>query len=412
MKEKKEYLISVGFKPMSEDENNVLFVNNGYVISVANPDQTLEDVVAEAEFSLKNEDIIEREELPFDGEDEDPFISNSEAVEPEFICEELAAIPTPVFRRLTLDGNRYYYRLLEDGTVKIYASGTNLIKDGYAERKDALEQWKELQKLMGQNPKDVTEYKADKGTIMHFLYAEYLKGRDMYLRRSFIIKLLDESDLRISKKNMDRFKSSIEDLDEMIDRLVRFAKFCADYKVKPLAIEKVLSCEQYEVASPIDSIVEITEEETVEGYFGETYQVNTKSGKKPGDPKLSKKKVSKVKRIIMDFKSGDMHNDQILQLELYRRMVKEWYNIDVDGIYNFSPKSESNKKYVFRERSGSKEIKKADCVFMQGMINHQNKEKKFKTYKGCLNIKNSFKEEDCTIIYDIAEELAKRFKNE
>lgn len=187
MKEKKEYLISIGFKPMSEDENNVLFVNNGYVISVANPDQTLEDVVAEAEFSLKNEDIIEREELPFDGEDEDPFISNSEAVEPEFICEELAAIPTPVFRRLSLDGNRYYYRLLEDGGVKIYASGTNLINDGYADNKDTLMQWKELQKLMGQNPKDVTEYAADKGTIMHFLYEQYLKGRDMYLRRSFII---------------------------------------------------------------------------------------------------------------------------------------------------------------------------------------------------------------------------------
>lgn len=411
MKEKKEYLISVGFKPMSEDENNVLFVNNGYVISVANPDQTLEDVVAEAEFSLKNEDIIEREDLPFDGEDEDPFISNSEAVKPEFICEELAAIPTPVFRRLSLDGNRYYYRLLEDGGVKIYASGTNLINDGYADNKDTLMQWKELQKLMGQNPKDVTEYAADKGTIMHFLYEQYLKGRDMYLRRSFIIKLLEESDLRISKKNMDRFKSSVDDLDNMIERLVRFAKFCTDYELKPMAIEKILSCEQYDVASPIDLIAEIYEEKVVEGYFGEVYQKNTKD-KKKGDPKLSTKKVKEKKIVIIDFKSGDMHNSQILQLELYRRMVKEWYNIDVDGIYNFSPKSESSKKYTFRERSGSKEIKKADCVFMQGMINHQNKEKKFKTYKGCLNIKNSFKEEDCTITYDIAEELAKRFKNE
>lgn len=411
MKEKKEYLISVGFKPMSEDENNVLFVNNGYVISVANPDQTLEDVVAEAEYSLKNEDIIEREELPFDGEEEDPFISNSEAVEPQFICEELADIPTPVFRRLSLDGNRYYYRLLEDGSVKIYASGTNLINDGYADNKDALMQWKELQKLMGQNPKDVTEYAADKGTIMHFLYEQYLKGRDMYLRRSFIIKLLEESDLRISKKNMDRFKSSVDDLDDMIERLVRFAKFCTDYELRPMAIEKILSCEQYEVASPIDLIAEIYEEKTVEGYFGEVYQKNTKD-KKKGDPKLSTKKIKEKKIVIIDFKSGDMHNSQILQLELYRRMVKEWYNIDVDGIYNFSPKSESSKKYTFRERSGSKEIKKADCVFMQGMINHQNKEKKFKTYKGCLNINNSFKEEDCTITYDIAEELAKRFKNE
>lgn len=411
MKEKKEYLLSIGFKPMSEDENNVLFVNNGYVISVANPDQTLEDVVAEAEYSLKNEDIIEREELPFDGEEEDPFISNSEAVDPQFICEELASIPTPVFRRLSLDGSRYYYRLLEDGSVKIYASGTNLINDGYADNKDALMQWKELQKLMGQNPKDVTEYAADKGTIMHFLYEQYLKGRDMYLRRSFIIKLLEESDLKISKKNMDRFKSSVDDLDDMIERLVRFAKFCTDYELRPMAIEKILSCEQYDVASPIDLIAEIYEEKTVEGYFGDVYQKYTKD-KKKGDPKLSKKKIKEKKIVIIDFKSGDMHNSQILQLELYRRMVKEWYDIDVDGIYNFSPKSESSKKYTFRERSGSKEIKKADCVFMQGMINHQNKEKKFKTYKGCLNIKNSFKEEDCTITYDIAEELAKRFKNE
>lgn len=411
MKEKKEYLLSIGFKPMSEDENNVLFVNNGYVISVANPNQTLEDVVAEAEYSLKNEDIIEREELPFDGEEEDPFISNSEAVDPQFICEELASIPTPVFRRLSLDGNRYYYRLLEDGSVKIYASGTNLINDGYADNRDALMQWKELQKLMGQNPKDVTEYAADKGTIMHFLYEQYLKGRDMYLRRSFIIKLLEESDLKISKKNMDRFKSSVDDLDDMIERLVRFAKFCTDYELKPMAIEKILSCEKYDVASPIDLIAEIYEEKTVEGYFGDVYQKDTKD-KKKGDPKLSKKKIKEKKIVIIDFKSGDMHNSQILQLELYRRMVKEWYDIDVDGIYNFSPKSESSKKYTFRERSGSKEIKKADCVFMQGMINHQNKEKKFKTYKGCLNIKNSFKEEDCIITYDIAEELAKRFKNE
>lgn len=286
-----------------------------------------------------------------------------------------------------------------------------MINDGYADNKDTLMQWKELQKLMGQNPKDVTEYAADKGTIMHFLYEQYLKGRDMYLRRSFIIKLLEESDLRISKKNMDRFKSSVDDLDNMIERLVRFAKFCTDYELKPMAIEKILSCEQYDVASPIDLIAEIYEEKVVEGYFGEVYQKNTKD-KKKGDPKLSTKKVKEKKIVIIDFKSGDMHNSQILQLELYRRMVKEWYNIDVDGIYNFSPKSESSKKYTFRERSGSKEIKKADCVFMQGMINHQNKEKKFKTYKGCLNIKNSFKEEDCTITYDIAEELAKRFKNE
>lgn len=414
-KKKVDYLMSLGFSTAIQEEDgecvDVVWYKLPEKIFITLGDESFEDMKKEVESLLVNVDINERDkEMPFNGDEEDPFTSNSEDVNASYICKELQKVPTPVFRRLSLDGNRFYYRVMEDGTVKIYASATNLINDGYADSKDQLNQWKELQKLMGRDPKEVSEYEADKGTIMHYLYGLYLIGRDIYLRRSFIIKAVEDSDLRISKKNMEKFKSSISDLDDMIERLKRFAKFCTEYKLRPLFIEKILSCEKYEVASPIDLLAEITIEETVEGYFGEVYKMKSGNNKK-GDPKKSTKKIERKLIVIIDFKSGNMNNSQIFQLELYRRMVEEWYDIKVDRIYNFSPKSESSKKYTLRDRTNSKELRKADCVFEQGMINHQNKEKKFTTHVGCLNINNEYKEEDYTITYDIAEELSKRFKD-
>lgn len=360
----------------------------------------------------KEEKEEEKEELPMDGEEEDVFKENTEPVDPVYVAESLKEVQTPIFRRLTLDGNRYYFRVMDDGYVKIYASGTNLIKDGYAENKDALNEWKALMKDLGKDPVAIAKYEADKGTIMHYFYGLYLMGRDIYLRRSFIEKTLKESDLRLEKGNMEKFLSSPEDIENMIDRIIRFAKFCSDYKVKPLLIEKILCLEEYEVASPVDLVCEMTMEEVVEGYFGETY-LRASGGHKKGDPKLSKKRVEKKIYAIVDFKSGGIWPSYALQLEMYRRMVNRWYEgkINVEKIYNFSPKSESSKGYTLRDQTGSKEIKKADVVFAQGMINHQNKEKKYKMFVGKLNINEGYNEEKVSVTYDIAYELSKRFGN-
>ena len=367
----------------------------------------------EKEEEKKEEGKEEKEEeLPMDGEEEDVFKENTEPVDPVYVAESLKEVQTPIFRRLTLDGNRYYFRVMDDGYVKIYASGTNLIKDGYAENKDALNEWKALMKDLGKDPIAIAKYEADKGTIMHYFYGLYLMGRDIYLRRSFIEKTLKESDLRLEKGNMEKFLSSPEDIENMIDRIIRFAKFCSDYKVKPLLIEKILCLEEYEVASPVDLVCEMTMEEIVEGYFGETY-LRASGGHKKGDPKLSKKRVEKKIYAIVDFKSGGIWPSYALQLEMYRRMVNKWYEgkINVEKIYNFSPKSESSKGYTLRDQTGSKEIKKADVVFAQGMINHQNKEKKYKMFVGKLNINEGYNEEKVSVTYDIAYELSKRFGN-
>lgn len=431
MKEKVEYLLSMGFKPMYKNSKSIFSL--GKFVYTISSDVSLEDMKKEIENYTKGMDIFEKEsgepektepasisdaageveELPFVAEDDDPFLANSEEVEPFYVAPVLREVPTPIFRRLSLDGNRYYYRVLDDDSVKIYASATNLIGDGYAENKDSLNEWKQMMKMIGRNPEEVSQYEADKGTIMHYLYGLYLTGRDMYLRRSFIAKTVMESDIKISKQNMERFTHSLDDLDDMIVRLKRFAKFCSDYKVRVLAIEKILSCERYEVASPIDAIVEMSIWETVEGYFGATYQRATGDFKK-GDPKKEKKKVEHRINAILDFKSGGIYPSYALQLHLYRLMVEEWYGdvIQIEKLYNFSPKSESSKGYTLRDQTENAEIRKADVVYRQGMINHQNKDKHFKTHKGVLNIYKEYIEDDYNIEYDIAEELSKRFKKE
>lgn len=436
-KEKKEMLIKLGFRPVIDSDNNTLFRMGKIVLSSADPDQTVDSLRKEAINLVRIKDIEERqsdapveeggeptftppvsnnagatsenqtEDLPGES-DADPFTENQEPVEPFYICDELKNIPTPIFVRLTLDDNRFYVRKMDDGTARIYASVTTLIKDGYVEDKAALQEWKNEIKMLGKNPEEVAQYEADKGTIMHYLYGLYLTGRDIVLSRGFIVKTVREGELKISKKNLDRFYSSISDLDDMIVRVMKFAKFCSDYKVEPMMIERILSLEEYLVATPIDAMVKMTFKYKEEGYFGAVYQRTTGQFKK-GDPKKEVREVEKQEVVILDFKSGGIWDSYAFQLEAERRMVKGWYGIDA-RIMNFSPKSNSSKGYTLKEwASNSSVLEKADCVFQQGMLNHVRKDKRYKVRKGVLNIHKPYNEDEYTFTYDIAEEMAKRF---
>lgn len=418
---KSEYLISVGFEQMGDQPT--LFRKGNIVISSSDPNQSLEDLKKDVMSLLKSEDLRERQDenvveeeqnnenkdMPGE-EDPDPFDENREPVEPFYICDELKEVQTPVFVRLTLDDNRYYIRQTEEGGAGIYASATTLIKDGYVDDKTALQEWKQEMKMLGKNPEEVAQYEADKGTIMHYLYGLYLTGRDMVLSRGFIIKTVKEGNLKISKKNLERFYSSVEDLDNMMERLMRFAKFCYEYEVEPMAIEKILSLDEYMVATPIDAIVKMSFIYKEEGYFGEVYKMNGKGFKK-GDPKKSVREVKNREVVILDFKSGGIWDSYAFQLEIERRMVEKWYGINA-RIMNFSPKSSSSKGYTLKEWTKDNAVmEKADCVFLQGMINHMRKNKKFKAKKGVLNIHKPYNEEDYVFVYDIEEEMAKRFNS-
>ena len=149
IEQKIKILTDLGFVPMVEGEGNTLFRMNDVVMSVSDPNQTPEQLKKEVMSLIKNRDIAERggqvpvieepapepeqaqkeePEAPAEEaasnpgeEDSNPFTENQETLEPFYICDELKKIETPKFVRLTLDGNRFYVRKMDDGTAKIYA---------------------------------------------------------------------------------------------------------------------------------------------------------------------------------------------------------------------------------------------------------------------------------------------------
>lgn len=338
--------------------------------------------------------LINKEVLPFE----------EAAVESEqymYMAELLKSVPLPVLRRITYNGNRFYFEVLGTGDVNLFSSATTLIKDGYVDTSGALDAWRLKQRILGKDPDVISTERADFGTIMHFLFGCLLMkinipfsvtGLKMFMKAHY-------DDLKIDNDRIDFILDKYA--VELLEDIRSFLKWVKDFNVKPLAIEIMLRSERWMVASAVDLICEIDKEVKEVGYFGEVYKKKT-GDKMAGDPKLSERKVSKRVVIIVDFKSnrdGNFYPSYALQLELYKRMVHENFGdlLKIEGIYNFAPKSwgDGKRPYHFRERTDDKELMKADCVFEQGRINHMFKSPKITCYVGNAGVENDFNLESC-----------------
>lgn len=338
--------------------------------------------------------LINKEVLPFE----------EAAVESEqymYMAELLKSVPLPVLRRITYNGNRFYFEVLGTGDVNLFSSATTLIKDGYVDTSGALDAWRLKQRILGKDPDVISTERADFGTIMHFLFGCLLMkinipfsvtGLKMFMKAHY-------DDLKIDNDRIDFILDKYA--VELLEDIRSFLKWVKDFNVKPLAIEIMLRSEKWMVASAVDLICEIDKEVKEVGYFGEVYKKKT-GDKMAGDPKLSERKVSKRVVIIVDFKSnrdGNFYPSYALQLELYKRMVYENFGdlLKIEGIYNFAPKSwgDGKRPYHFRERTDDKELMKADCVFEQGRINHMFKSPKITCYVGNAGVENDFNLESC-----------------
>ena len=122
MKEKIDYLLEMGFSPMTDSPNNTLFKKGSYIITVQS-DMTLDELKKEVFSYMKIHDIMQRDEFQkkqeepaeaqagsesdgpeakqvevLDGtEEEDIFKANSEPVDPFFVAEAVKEIQTPIF---------------------------------------------------------------------------------------------------------------------------------------------------------------------------------------------------------------------------------------------------------------------------------------------------------------------------
>lgn len=306
-----------------------------------------------------------------------------------YAAEWIKDIPTPVLYRMTVAGKRVYYEMDVDGYPIIYDGVTNNIANGYCDTSGALEKWKNEMRLKGKDPDEYANYRADLGTIMHYLFGLYLTGVNIKLIPTWIRKVVKEAKLRIDKYRMERIL--VDNIDELIEDLISFAIFCKERHVKPVLIEKMLRSSRLKVASSVDAVVEMdSEPETGEFY---------KTGAKKGQPKMEKKKIKRCRRIfaILDFKSnrkGNFYDEYAFQLELYRRMILENYGkiLEIEEIYNFAPGDPTAKtsRYKLKRQTDNPILNMATVVYLQGKYKFEKTNYTVTSRIGSLDIEGDF----------------------
>lgn len=363
---KRELLISLGYVRLSESSE---IYTLGSLMEVANGDETLEDMRGRLVGEGVGEDVIGTSE----GDKGEPEGETEYILETEqqyYAAEWVRNLPTPLIYRMTVNGKRVYFEMGPDGEPIIYDGATNLIANGYCDQSGALEKWKAKMRLEGKDPDAYASYRADFGTIMHYLFGLYLTGARIRLIPSFVRDIVMKSDLRVSRRRMEEICSS--DMNELLDDLLSFAIFCKERNVKPVLIEKMLRLPRLKVASSVDAVVEMDSEPEVyevEMETGEMY----KTGPNKGKPKMVRKKIRQVRRIfaILDFKSGkNFYDEYAFQLELYRRMIRENYGkeLEISEMYNFAPGDPSSKtvKYRLKRQTDNPILDMATVVYLQG----------------------------------------------
>ena len=145
--------------------------------------------------TVPKEDIYE-EEKPVDEPKKEPdeeieIEYDLETEQQYYAAEWIKDIPTPVLYRMTVAGKRVYYEMGADGSPIIYDGATNNIANGYCDTSGALEKWKNEMRLKGKDPDEYANYRADLGTIMHYLFGLYLTGVKIKLIPTWIRKAVN-----------------------------------------------------------------------------------------------------------------------------------------------------------------------------------------------------------------------------
>lgn len=354
--------------------------------------------------TIPKKDMVE-EEKPVDEPKKEPdeeieIEYDLETEQQYYAAEWIKDIPTPVLYRMTVAGKRVYYEMGADGYPIIYDGATNNIANGYCDTSGALEKWKNEIRLKGKDPDEYANYRADLGTIMHYLFGLYLTGVNIKLIPTWIRKVVKEAKLRIDKYRMERIL--VDNMDELIEDLISFAIFCKERHVKPVLIEKMLRSRRLKVASSVDAVVEMDSElemVEIEVETGELYKV----GAKKGQPKMEKKKVKRCRRIfaILDFKSnrkGNFYDEYAFQLELYRRMILENYGkiLEIEEIYNFAPGDPTAKtsQYKLKRQTDNPILNMATVVYLQGKYKFEKTNYTVTSRTGSLDIEGDFELND------------------
>lgn len=316
-----------------------------------------------------------------------------EQVQAEFFNEDaLQAHPEPVYR-LDSSGHRYYYTFDENGEPQFYVSVTTLIKQTLP-TSPSLIKW--IADTGYEESQRYAEERAAYGTFMHAQIAELLINRtyDLDGLRKKLKQYIESEQLPSD------FIAYENDLKKDI---LAFAQFMHDVKLKPLAIELVLTNPEDGYAGAIDLAAELTIEE--KGFFGEKYKTGVNAGK----PKETKRE--RVIRGIIDFKSGrkGFFSEHEVQLHAYKKMWNMHFEAyPVEKVFNWSPKDWRGKtpSYNFKDQTDSKNALKLPYLIGLARIEDEKRDNTVITCGGVINVGKSL--DDNIMELSLSEVVKKR----
>lgn len=299
----------------------------------------------------------------------------SEEMHAIFFDEDaLVEAPQKVYR-LQGSKDRYYYTLDEKGNPQFFTSVTTMIKFSMPTSPHLIK-W--IADMGYEESRNYAQERADYGTFMHMEIAELLITRkyDTSKLKSKLKAYIEAEKLPVDFINHE---------DELKKDLLAFAKFMIDYKVKPLAIEIVLTHPTDGYAGALDLPCEMTIEVP-----GLDHDNPYKSGPRKGEPREIK--VEKVITAIVDFKSGrkGFFDEHEIQLEAYKQMWDIHFpNKPVDKIFNWSPKDWRKKpNYNLKDQTDSRNREKLQHYVEISKIESSRKSKTVTIIDGIIDIDN------------------------
>lgn len=236
---------------------------------------------------------------------------------------------TEPLKRVHVRGHRFYYHTESDeGISPLYPSVTTVTSWMPAEEQKGLQMWRGS---LGNEEADFQmSSRADYGTLLHIIMAEYLRR----------VVLLGPKDSRIFKEEVGHALMTYADsigrsrhwavshFNELRKDLISLRMFCQVYEFEPWLIEKSICSDRYGYAGTLDMMGKIT--------VGERYGAKAKNPyalKSPGE----------ARRVVMlgDIKSkkgSKVYPAQEAQLHLLKRLAEDvWPGVEVEALYKISP---------------------------------------------------------------------------
>lgn len=318
-----------------------------------------------------------------------------EQVQAEYFNEDaLQEQPEPVYR-LDSSGHRYYYTFDENNEPRFYVSVTTLIKQTMP-TSPALVKW--IADMGYEESQRFAAERASYGTFMHAQIAELIINRSYNLNG-----LKNRLKLYIESEQLPA--DFINFADDFKKDILAFAQFMKDTKLKPLAIELVLTNPKEGYAGAIDLCAEITIEE--KGFFGETY----KTGANAGKPKESKQE--RTVRAIIDFKSGrkGFFPEHEIQLHAYKEMWNMHFEaFPVERVYNWSPKDwrGTTPSYNFKDQTDSMNAKKLPYLIELARIEEEKRDNTFVSCSGIIDLDKESGLENNIVELSLSDAVKKR----